>query len=139
MRVLLPDCLYCNHERSGYGHRETKSSFQGGWRDVDKHAIGDSLRAGVTEDDLSEKALGAVCFDGLEVAHAILIQQNDNRRFACRRVGAVKGERNEAKLNKWRGPAGGEDAVYAGFAVTLDRIKASPEATGRALQSNAVA
>ena len=36
-------------------------------------------------------------------------------------------------------PLCGEQAVYAGFALTLDRIKASPEATGRALQSKAVA
>jgi hypothetical protein len=46
-------------------------ALQGGGRHVHKYTICDGLRAGVAEDDLSEKALGAVRFDGLEVTHAI--------------------------------------------------------------------
>ena len=76
--------------------------------DVNKHAISDRLRAGVTEDDLSEKALGAVFLMDLKLLMQFTIQQIDDRRFACRRAGAVKGERSEAKRNKWRGPACGE-------------------------------
>ena len=58
MGVLLRDRLYCRHEGGCCGHREAETGFQGGWRHVDKHAIGDGLCAGVTKDDLSEKAPG---------------------------------------------------------------------------------
>ena len=43
-----------------------KPASRAGWRNVDKHAIGNSLRAGVTKHDLFEKALGAVCFGGFK-------------------------------------------------------------------------
>jgi hypothetical protein len=57
VRVLLRDSLHCRHEGGCRGHREAESSFQGGWCHIDKHAIGNGLCAGVTKDDLSEKAL----------------------------------------------------------------------------------
>jgi hypothetical protein len=81
VRVLLRDRLYCSHECSCCSHREAEPSFQGGRGKVDKDAISDGLRAGVTKDD-SPKRL------------------SDDRRFACRRAGAVKGEQSEAKRNK---------------------------------------
>jgi hypothetical protein len=86
MGVSRWDCLNLGHEVACYGRREAETGLQSGWSNVNKHAIGDGLRAGVAEDDLSEKALGA-----------------DDRRFACRRAGAVKGDRREAKRNKCTG------------------------------------
>jgi hypothetical protein len=49
-----------------------ETGFLSGHRNVDRLTICDGLRAGVAEDDLSEKALGALCFGGFKVAHAIL-------------------------------------------------------------------
>ena len=40
---------------------EGETGLKGGRRHVDKHAIGDGLCAGIAKDDLSEKALEAVC------------------------------------------------------------------------------
>ena len=60
MGVLLRDCLYCGHEVGSCGHGEAETGLNGGRRQVDKHAILDCLCAGVTKDDLSEKALGAL-------------------------------------------------------------------------------
>ena len=62
MRVLRRYGLYCAHQAACYGRREPETRLRGGWCHVDKGAVGDGLRAGVAEDDLSEKALGAVCF-----------------------------------------------------------------------------
>jgi hypothetical protein len=56
------------------------------------------LRAGVAEDDLSEKALGTVCFVGLEVAHAIFNPAKRRQAFCVpkglARSGATEGRRN---------------------------------------------
>jgi hypothetical protein len=107
MRVLRRYGLYCAHQAACYGRREPETRLRGGWCHVDKGAIGDGLRAGVAEDDLSEEALGAFCVPkGLARSRASV---------------------SEAKRNKcWKDPLCGEEAVYAGFALTLDRIKASP-------------
>jgi hypothetical protein len=107
--VLLRDGLNCGHQVACYGRREAETGLHGSGCNVDKRPIGDGLRAGVAEDDLSEKALGAVCFVGLEVALAIF---NPAKRttgvLRAEGTGAVKGDRREAKRNKWRGPACGE-------------------------------
>jgi hypothetical protein len=60
MGVLPRDRLNCAHESGRCGHGEAETGFQGGRRNVDKHATLDCLRAGVAGDDLSEKALGTV-------------------------------------------------------------------------------
>jgi hypothetical protein len=73
--------FHCRHEGGCRGHREAESSFQGGWGHVDKHAIGDGLCAGVTKDDLSEKAPGVLCFGGFKVAHAILNSAKRRQAF----------------------------------------------------------
>jgi hypothetical protein len=68
----MSSCKYCWRDRLSAaisGRRATgkrKPASRAGWRNVDKHTIGDSLRAGVTKHDLSEKALGAVCFGGFK-------------------------------------------------------------------------
>jgi len=97
--VLLRDGLHCRHEGGCRGHREAKTGFQGGWRHVDKHAIGDGLGAGVTKDDLSEKALGALCFGGFKVAHAILNSAKRRQAFCVpegwRRPGRPEGSETE--------------------------------------------
>ena len=49
MEVLLRDRLDCSHECRRRCHRKAEPGFQGGWRHLDKHAIGDGLRAGVTK------------------------------------------------------------------------------------------
>jgi hypothetical protein len=66
---------------------------------VDKHTIGDGLGAGVTKDDLSEKALGALCFGGFKVAHAILNSAKRRQAFCVpegwRRPGRPEGSETE--------------------------------------------
>src|SRR5258705_7927216 len=100
--VLLRDRLHCRHEGGCRGHRETESSFQGGWCHVDKHAIGDGLCAGVTKDDLSEKAPGALCFGGFKVAHAILNSAKRRQAFCVpegwRGQGRARARRNGINL-----------------------------------------
>jgi hypothetical protein len=78
--------------RAAVAHREAESSFQVGWGHVDKHAIGDGLRAGVAKDDLSEKALGALCFGGFKVAHAILNSAKRRQAFCV-----PKGRRGQGR------------------------------------------
>ena len=66
MGVFLRDRLYSGHQVTCHGHGEAETRLRGGWCHVDKRAVGDGFRAGVAEDDLSEKALGAVCFGGFK-------------------------------------------------------------------------
>src|SRR4029434_8514707 len=94
MGVLLRDRLYRSHEGCCHRHRETKTGFQGGWRHVDKHAIGDGLRAGVTKDDLSEKALGATA----AVLHA--------GGLARSRASVSEAKRNKSTRTRLRGVGG---------------------------------
>jgi len=50
-------------------------------------------RAGVAEDDLSEKTLGAVCFGGFKVAHAIFKSSKTTTGvLRAEGTGAVKGD-----------------------------------------------
>ena len=61
----ISSCEYCwgivsaaAMRATGCSHGEAETGFQGGWRHVDKHTIGDGLgRAGVTKDELSERSV----------------------------------------------------------------------------------
>ena len=97
MGVFLRDPFYCGHQVTCHGHGEAETRLRGGWCHVDKRAVGDSSRAGVAEDDLSEKALGAVCFGGFKVAHAILNSAKRRQAFCV-----PKGWRGQGR------PKGGE-------------------------------
>src|SRR6476620_6646309 len=98
MRVLRRYGLYCAHQAACYGRREPETRLRGGWCHVDKGAVGAGLRAGVAEDDLPEKALGAVYFDGFKVAHAILNSAKRRQAFCVpkglARSRATGGRRN---------------------------------------------
>jgi hypothetical protein len=78
--------------------QENEYSFQGGWRDVDKHAIGDGFRAGVTKDDSPKRAPEPFIFGGFKVAHAISMHQNDDRPF-CMPKRLARSRASEAKRN----------------------------------------
>ena len=98
MGVLLRDGLNCGHQVACYGRREAETGLQSGWSNVNKHAIGDGLRAGVAEDDLSEKALGAVCFAGLEVVYAIFNLAKRQQAF-CVPKGLARSRATEGRRN----------------------------------------
>jgi hypothetical protein len=82
------------------------------------------LRAGVAEDDLPEKALGAGCFDGFKVAHAILNSAKRRQAF-CVPKGLARSRATGGRRNGIYGgdPLCGEQAVYAGFALPLTESK----------------
>ena len=113
----------------------TGKGFQGGWRHVKEHAIGDGLRAGVTKDDLSEEALGAVCFGGFKGC-SCNFKSSKTTTGVLRAEGTARSRATEGRRN---GINRGDPALrgvggLCRIRFTLDRIKANPEATGRALR-----
>jgi hypothetical protein len=96
----------CRRRRPGKDRAQSmvaETRLRGGRCHVDQGAVGDRLRAGVAEDDLPEKALGAFCVPkGLA----------RSRATGGRRNGIYGGD-----------PLCGEQAVYAGFALPLTESK----------------